>query len=1659
MKIHAGEPGHVLKRTGYGMFHQFRSDPAYTDIDYFNPVAYISSSIRYTTNKAIVTGDNDQTESRTWDGVIEPLTVRAKAFLFEFDKNYFPHDVRGSLSGGNEDQTLSSDRVLSLDYYVSTTTPVAFRDHVEQSSNHPPINGAFNVNHVKIKPFVDERFNRNMSSSIARGSDIEGYMADMTGSTDNYISHKQRSSTCGWVYDNSTTIGTDSIAFGGMTYLMATPKSTRAAPPRRFENYVLTRDTSKSAGIFPIGSSQMLPVPGAAGTSLADDEVSDITPIGFTFNIDGINYKSFVACTNGWMALVDPTVGTFVFGDVISGGSSFTNSKITQPFTNNPVLLCPWFDDLSNLYGKITDVPVTLSTKTRINQGLDISTVLYNPSDFCVKYVNTVSKDGQRCLVVRWHSMSNVLSSTVAVLKFDVVLYENGTIEFRYVPRSSLMGNSDPSYEGATVGIFLNNQPVTGWRFRDFSPGLGYKDAGRVLDPRGGASYTLTYTDTDSDISPATVPYTVNIEATNFWPGTRSTGCIFTFSPPVNVRSVLPRQALRNLDSATTSPTIARIGDRYRQGISSSPFDDRKTINYVTGVISWPSRLPRLYGDSQPGTIARQSIFTDLILTASINKSAAETFLRNEQFTAVSPFVEHQLPEQNYASGTNAYYDVGSNVDQLGGGLSQPLRSKTQIRLTLPVQYPTKMFDVTSSIYYYNRGYKGWFVPRNANSGKDLANPLLPLTLGSYAEDARGFGAIGNTVSSGSIPGAVGPSWQSDTSFGTAQGIGFDVSSQAKYLSKYYAKSVQNNSEYNATSDEQFELPIDRPFIIEKAVFEIPFTMGDGWFQDKTNSGVPLDHAPGLGGYDQTIFDFAGPAITVALFNQVTAGPNTYRDLILTGTIIPTGDNMSSVKVYSTKDTGADYMLSVFAPEGYLSYNATPSAVVSPGKGVSGSWAFTGSVVVPCVAGISNGPIVSSLVFASDYSGNTTATQQEANRQSAIRFLTQPYLPVSSKQGRTLTTYLKDIDTFGRSAKSFDPSGRSIYGKEFVTTQRNSTAAGAYRNPLYVSSTYAQLPTYLTDALTSASFGALLMTAVPLATTFPSPYLVMPGDKLTLAISKMRPFLFCKGTYPVSETALDYFTGAIRHDVTINTGSINVTFYGSMLQGAEESHETLNQQLVTDSIHEYVGAEPIVDQFEVEYNGTYYGNSADDYITGSLLTVTDSILLGKKVFTPGARGKVFSKLSPRTQAAPASTPTTDYEVIANPSKAFRLQPWFERTGGVRVTRATNYNERFYDSMMPDLSQCFAADGSSIAIFDADPSGYLDVTRIKHDTSVGIMFFNNVPTVDVGSYVTNSIKNTNWTWSYPFEPRYATAQRQLAISNALRASKMYNTVSNTVSNIDTIPITNFIPFVYGHLSGVGVDPNTLYSYSSHRWIDVDLRTSGPYITSSMSNDDLTKCMYGYGDSNVVIPQSGSIVGGVWQAAASSRTFGGNNYPDFRDHESNNYGVWRCGPVIRGWKYGVYSGLAAYSTCVFRPGHFGHMRDMLEQSLYTKFYQPTDTDTTKSNVLSPAVQIRFINSDGKITSPENTWSQNLSFEATSSMPYFDGETRNRTDINTKTLNKSILTLGSVQFNNPVILKVRGEWLPNQKQIRLTLLSSKTTTRARYNGLLFHLTCRLG
>jgi hypothetical protein len=74
----------------------------------------------------------------------------------------------------------------------------------------------FNV----ISPFKDETLIRNVPAVKSESADMIKALVNMSGSrsTDSYIHYNERSAPCGWYYDNNTTIGTDSLTFGGTTY-------------------------------------------------------------------------------------------------------------------------------------------------------------------------------------------------------------------------------------------------------------------------------------------------------------------------------------------------------------------------------------------------------------------------------------------------------------------------------------------------------------------------------------------------------------------------------------------------------------------------------------------------------------------------------------------------------------------------------------------------------------------------------------------------------------------------------------------------------------------------------------------------------------------------------------------------------------------------------------------------------------------------------------------------------------------------------------------------------------------------------------------------------------------------------------------------------------------------------------------------------------------------------------------------------------------------------------------------------------------------------------------------------------------------------------------------------------------------------------------------
>lgn len=103
--------------------------------------------------------------------------------------------------------------------------------------------------------------------------------------------------------------------------------------------------------------------------------------------------------------------------------------------------------------------------------------------------------------------------------------------------------------------------------------------------------------------------------------------------------------------------------------------------------------------------------------------------------------------------------------------------------------------------------------------------------------------------------------------------------------------------------------------------------------------------------------------------------------------------------------------------------------------------------------------------------------------------------------------------------------------------------------------------------------------------TFKSPYLIFPEDKLIFGWQ-----------YPMPRD-LRFPTGA--PSATPNAMKVqdcNLRMFGSQIKLGAEFHEGLNQNLTSTAVHEVIGNEPVVDQFEVGISGELTGSFADNYL-------------------------------------------------------------------------------------------------------------------------------------------------------------------------------------------------------------------------------------------------------------------------------------------------------------------------------------------------------------------------------------------------------------------------------------------------------------------------------
>ena len=216
-KIHAGEPGHVLRKNSYGADRNFFDPVRYEDNTLFDPVNYIKNQETY--SFPIVTSDSFELENYNFNGVIEPLTIRAALSFSSIEFPFESHDTRGNLEDGNGNVYKANSRISNVYERNPRYRIVPWLDMIDmigEGQNKIPTIGYLNDDKSYVTPFND------LSLKIQLSQNLEGIMLSavqaLEGSTETYINDEFVTAPCGWTYDDVTLRGTDSIAFGGLGY-------------------------------------------------------------------------------------------------------------------------------------------------------------------------------------------------------------------------------------------------------------------------------------------------------------------------------------------------------------------------------------------------------------------------------------------------------------------------------------------------------------------------------------------------------------------------------------------------------------------------------------------------------------------------------------------------------------------------------------------------------------------------------------------------------------------------------------------------------------------------------------------------------------------------------------------------------------------------------------------------------------------------------------------------------------------------------------------------------------------------------------------------------------------------------------------------------------------------------------------------------------------------------------------------------------------------------------------------------------------------------------------------------------------------------------------------------------------------------------------------
>jgi hypothetical protein len=661
-----------------------------------------------------------------------------------------------------------------------------------------------------------------------------------------------------------------------------------------------------------------------------------------------------------------------------------------------------------------------------------------------------------------------------------------------------------------------------------------------------------------------------------------------------------PRLLLRELDDNPGAyPTILRDGDSTRTGALATSFNDGSTIIFSeNGSPVFPSMLPNgsSFNSQAVDVIGQES---DISISAPIRSFQHPTYLHYSPTETVGPFNENRVMP------ATDFFLSGTDPDVLPG-FSSPLRSKIAIEIDITPQSDTRMMRNVDRRTVAEGGSSigdqtGFLYYNFDRSEWEQIGLRDPATGGSiYYDYAIDKGSI-----SGSFP----------MQFTTTPGFpGRDIQQR---IEKGYSKigtptaglGAPLKTLYHATASQRLRMSnyISAPFLLEKV--QVIFTearaqrlQGDA----TTNGPFGLDAAARSGSnrdIDNYVFFAYHQRRLGSESDSLIGVSGSRRDLIFSGSM----SFWNSASFYGSSESEA---ILTHSPAFDHNFGLSYSTGLQIGQ-------FTGSIgleILPAVAGRQRSGL--SLVPSSTMSG----------------FFDQ-WLGTFWPGGTSFNNFEPDVSDVSSDGNFSDFFGWSASPSiDRFTPNLNARSIRSVGG----------------EVASSFASGALLGLNSNTEQSSVSPYLLLPSDEIIFGFDVgVGPFKFSNS-----------FSSITGSHFEIAAKPCKVIFYGSLIKNNAELLPSLNQDLLSNSVHEIVGAEPTLDQFQIEPISSYFGSYLDEIVTGNMATPQG--VLSFSTASQDQSRRVISRVS-----------------LGQAGTTGSLQ---------RFAKISDANERTYDSCLPNALQ-------------------------------------------------------------------------------------------------------------------------------------------------------------------------------------------------------------------------------------------------------------------------------------------------------------------------------------------------------------------------------------